>query len=131
MENFCVLFVDDEADFTRSITKRMINRNINALSAFSGEQAVELLESGNIEVDVIVLDVKMPGMSGIEALRIIKGIDPTIEIIMLSGHARLSVARQGMEFGAFDYLVKPVDLDELLYKLQDAYQKKVLATGTM
>ncbi len=124
MENVTVLFVDDETDFVGSLIKRMKKRNIDALGAGSGEAAVELLTNGRVNVDVVVLDVRMPGMDGIETLKAIKSINPLIEVIMLSGHARLAVAQQGMELGAFDYLMKPVDLDDLLYKLQDAFQKK-------
>jgi DNA-binding NtrC family response regulator len=79
--------------------------------------------SGNI-ADVVVLDVRMPGMDGIETLRAIKKLNPLVEIIMLTGHANLEVARKGMELGAFDYLMKPIDIDELLYKVQDACKKK-------
>jgi len=124
MDNLTVLFVDDEPDFVGSLIKRMKKRKINALGAGSGEEAVELLKNGHVNIDVAVLDVRMPGMDGIETLKAIKSINPLIEVIMLSGHARLSVAREGMELGAFDYLMKPVDLDELLYKLQDAFLKK-------
>jgi len=80
-------------------------------------------------VDVVVLDVKMPGMDGIETLREIKKRFPLVEVIMLTGHASLEVAIQGMELGAFDYLMKPTDIDELLYKVQDAFKKKVLHEG--
>jgi DNA-binding NtrC family response regulator len=77
-------------------------------------------------VDVVVLDVKMPGMDGIQTLKAIKSMDPLVEVIMLTGHASVEVAIQGMELGAFDYLMKPMDIDELLYKVQDAYKKKAL-----
>ena len=77
-------------------------------------------------VDVVVLDVKMPGMDGLTALREIKKRFPLVEVIMLTGHASMEVAIEGMEQGAFDYLMKPMDIDELLYKLQDAYKKKTL-----
>jgi DNA-binding NtrC family response regulator len=74
--------------------------------------------------DVVVLDVKMPDMDGIETLRRIKKIAPSVEVVMLTGHANVEVAMQGMELGAFDYLMKPIDIDDLLYKLQDAFKKK-------
>jgi DNA-binding NtrC family response regulator len=90
----------------------------------SGEAALQLL--GQTPVDIIVLDVKMPGMDGIETLRQIKKCHPLIEVIMLTGHANMEVAIQGMELGAFDYLMKPMEIDELLYKLQDAYKKKLI-----
>lgn len=126
MDSFSVLFVDDEADYVGSIIKRMQRRNIVAYGAESGFAALELLAAKHAEIDVVVLDVRMPGMDGITVLKRVKEQYPLIEVIMLSGHANLTVAKEGMETGAFDYLMKPVDMDELLYKLQDAYQKKAL-----
>jgi DNA-binding NtrC family response regulator len=79
-------------------------------------------------VDVVILDVRMPGMDGIQTLREIKARYPLIEVIMLTGHASLEAAIQGMELGAFDYLMKPIDIDDLLYKAQDAYKKKWIQT---
>jgi DNA-binding NtrC family response regulator len=122
MNDFRVLFVDDEVDFLDTLLKRMRKRRVNVSGVKSGEEALEWL-SGNT-ADVVVLDVRMPGMDGIETLRAIKKLDPLVEIIMLTGHANLEVARKGMELGAFDYLMKPVDIDELLYKVQDACKKK-------
>jgi DNA-binding NtrC family response regulator len=122
MNDFRVLFVDDEVDFLDTLLKRMRKRRVNVSGVKSGEDALEWL-SGNI-ADVVVLDVRMPGMDGIETLRAIKKLDPLVEIIMLTGHANLEVARKGMELGAFDYLMKPIDIDELLYKVQDACKKK-------
>jgi DNA-binding NtrC family response regulator len=90
----------------------------------SGEEALTTLK--NNPVDVVVLDVKMPGMDGIETLKQIKKIRPLVEVIMLTGHANMEVAIEGMELGAFDYLMKPMEIDELLYKLQDAFKKKQL-----
>jgi len=119
-----VLFVDDEEDFLETLLKRMKKRDVNVGGVESGEKALELLESE--PVDVIVLDVRMPGMDGIQTLREIKKRYPLVEVIMLTGHASLEVAIEGMELGAFDYLMKPVDIDELLYKIQDAYKKKLI-----
>jgi DNA-binding NtrC family response regulator len=124
VEPFNVLLVDDEAEFLETLMKRMRKRNVKVSAAGTGEQALEHLERE--PVDVVVLDVKMPGMDGIEALRQIKKRHPLVEVIMLTGHASVEVAIQGMEIGAFDYLMKPMDIDELLYKLQDAHEKKVL-----
>jgi DNA-binding NtrC family response regulator len=126
VETFTVLFVDDETDFIDSLIKRMQRRNISAYGVHSGEEALNFLAGNDIKVDVVVLDVRMQGMNGIETLKKVKHRYPLIEVIMLSGHANLSVAKEGMEMGAFDYLMKPVDLDELLYKLQDAFMKKNL-----
>jgi DNA-binding NtrC family response regulator len=75
-------------------------------------------------VDVVVLDVKMPGMDGLEILRAIKAVREEIEVILLSGHASIDTAMEGLSHGAFDYLMKPVDFDELFFKLQDAFEKK-------
>ena len=122
MHDFRVLFVDDEVDFLDTLLKRMRKRRVNVSGVKSGEEALEWF-SGNT-ADVVVLDVRMPGMDGIETLKAIKKVNPLIEIIMLTGHANLEVARKGMELGAFDYLMKPIDIDELLYKVQDACKKK-------
>ncbi len=102
----------------------MKKRDLEASGVKSGEQALEFLAQNR--VDVVVLDVKMPGMDGIQALKEIKKLHPLIEVVMLTGHASVEVAIQGMELGAFDYLMKPVDIDDLLYKVQDAYKKKAI-----
>jgi len=124
MEGFRVLLVDDEADFLDTLVKRMNRRNVTAHGVGSGEDALAYLNRN--EVDVVVLDVKMPGMDGIETLREVKRKFPLTEVIMLTGHASMEVAIEGMELGAFDYLMKPIDLDDLLYKLEDAYKKKTI-----
>ena len=122
MESFNVLLVDDEGEFLDTLVKRIQKRKVNATGVNSGEEALAFLEKS--PVDVVVLDVRMPGMDGIETLRALKRQHPLTEVIMLTGHASLEVAVQGMEAGAFDYLMKPINIDELLYKLQDAYKKK-------
>jgi DNA-binding NtrC family response regulator len=111
-----------------TLTKRMNKRNVNASSVDNGEAALEFLEKHAI--DVVVLDVKMPGMDGIQALRSIKERHPLTEVIMLTGHANVEVAIQGMELGAFDYLMKPMAIDDLLYKIEDAFKKKPLKIET-
>ena len=124
MEEFSVLLVDDEEDFLRTIIKRLSKRGIRAQGASRGEQALAMLAEE--ARDVVVLDVKMPGMDGIEVLKRIKAQWPTTEVIMLTGNASIDAAMQGMGCGAFDYLMKPADLEDLLYKLEDAYRKKSL-----
>lgn len=124
MDTFNVLLVDDEEEFLETLVKRMKKRNVNATGVKSGEEALELLDQH--PVDVVVLDVRMPGMDGIEALKEIKARHPLIEVIMLTGHASVEVAVQGMELGAFDYLMKPIDIDELLYKVEDAHKNKLI-----
>ena len=123
-EPMTVLFVDDEPDFLQTLLKRMRKRSVNASGVGSGEEA--LVHLAQFPADVVVLDVRMPGMGGIETLRAIKKKTPLIEVVMLTGHASLEVAREGMENGAFDYLMKPVDIDDLLYKIQDAFHKKTI-----
>ena len=118
MENPVVLFVDDEIDYLNILMKRMDKRGITVHGVDSGEAALEWL--GSRDADVVVLDVKMPGLDGIQTLREIKKIRPGQEVIMLTGHADLESAREGMALGAFDYIMKPFNIDELLYKLQDA-----------
>ena len=124
MNSFRALLVDDEEDFLKTLIKRLGKRRVNAEGAVNGEEALMILDRN--PVDVVVLDVRMPGMDGIEVLREIKKKYPLIEVVMLTGHASMEVAIEGMEIGAFDYLMKPVDIDELVYKLQDAYKKKLI-----
>ena len=124
MSDFRVLFVDDEADFLETILKRMQKRKVEAFGVRSGEEALAWLQQQT--ADIVVLDVRMAGMDGIQTLRALKGRHPLLEVIMLTGHASLEIAKEGMQLGAFDYLMKPIDLDELLYKLEDAYQKKTI-----
>ena len=122
VESFKVLVVDDEVDFLETLLKRLRRREIDVEGVESGERALERLDRN--PVDVVILDVRMPGMDGIQTLKEIKARYPLIEVIMLTGHASLEAAIQGMELGAFDYLMKPIDIDDLLYKAQDAYKKK-------
>lgn len=118
-----VLLVDDEVPFVETLTKRLTKRDLSVSSAFSGNGALEVLAQGR-DVDVVILDVKMPGMDGIETLREIKKTYPLVEVIMLTGHASVESAVEGLRLGAFDYLMKPADIDELLYKVQDAHKAK-------
>jgi len=119
-----VLFIDDEAVFLETLMKRMKKRNINVTGTDSGKQALVLLNRNH--ADVVVMNVKNQGMYGIQTLREIKLTDSLVEVIMLTGYASLEVAQLGMELGAFDFLVKPVDIDKLLHKIQDAYKQKVI-----
>lgn len=122
MKALKVLFVDDEIDFLETLMKRMKKRGVDVAGVGSGEQALDYLNKQ--PVDVVVLDVRMPGIDGIQTLREIKRLDPLMEVIMLTGHASIEVAIEGMELGAFDYLMKPADIDELFYKIQDAFKKR-------
>ena len=122
MDAIQVLLVDDEVEFLETLMKRMKKRNLDITGVKSGEEALTSLNQN--PVDVVILDVRMPGMDGIETLKEIKRRHPLIEVIMLTGHASVEVAVQGMELGAFDYLMKPMNIDELLYKVEDAYKSK-------
>lgn len=124
MEAIQVMLVDDEVEFLETLIKRMKKRNVDISGVKSGEEALLALDQN--QVDVVILDVRMPGMDGIEALKEIKRRHPLIEVIMLTGHASVEVAVQGMELGAFDYLMKPIDIDELLYKVEDAHKNKLI-----
>jgi two-component system, OmpR family, response regulator len=124
MEKFKVLVVDDEEDFLETIVKRLKARAVEAEGVESGEKALQFLEGR--DVDVVVLDVRMPGMDGIETLKEIKKHRPAIEVIMLTGHASVESGIQGMQLGAFDYVMKPVPLDELLDKMRQAYERKLI-----
>jgi DNA-binding NtrC family response regulator len=123
MENFRVLVVDDEADFLETIVKRLKKRGLDAEGVPSGEAAIDLMKERRS--DVILLDIKMPGgMDGIEVFRELKRIQPLAEVIFLTGHATLESSIEGMKLGAFDYLIKPVQLEVLLPKLAEAFEKK-------
>lgn len=128
MEKFKMLVVDDETDFLETIVKRLKARNIEVTGAESGYQALELMDQRDF--DVVVLDVKMPGMDGIETLREMKKKKPRTEVIMLTGHASVESGIQGMQLGAFDYVMKPVALDELLEKVRQAYERKLIQEST-
>ena len=120
----CVLLVDDEVDFLQTLKKRLVLRKLSVLAAESGLRSLEILASE--PVDVVVLDVKMPEMDGIKAIKKIKSAHPPVEVILLTGHADLEASLEGMSSGAFDYILKPIPIDELVYKIQEAAQKKAL-----
>jgi DNA-binding NtrC family response regulator len=123
MDYFSILVVDDEVDFLETTVKRLRKRNIDTVGVTSGEAALDALKERRF--DAVVLDIKMPGgMDGIEALREIKKIQPLTEVILLTGHGSVETSIEGMKLGAFDYLLKPVKLEELLVKLGDAFEKK-------
>ncbi len=122
MEGLRVLFVDDEDDFRETIVKRLNARKIQATGAESGLKALDIVKDNDF--DVIVLDVKMPGMDGIETLRHLKKMKPEIEVIMLTGHASVEFGLKGMQLGAFDYVMKPAPLTELMDTINQAYNKK-------
>ncbi len=116
MNKLKVLVVDDEADFCELLVKRLIAGKMNAEGAQDSAKALEILK--HKDFDVVVLDVKMPGISGIEVLRWIKANTPGIEVIMLTGDQSVEAGIKGMQLGAFDYVIKPVPMNELLDKVR-------------
>jgi CheY-like chemotaxis protein len=122
MKEFNVLVVDDEQEFRDITVKRLEKRGLKVQGAESGEKALEILEHSY--TDVVLLDVKMPGIDGIETLRQIRAMKPLVEVVLLTGHASVDSGIEGMKLGAFDYLMKPIELEPLLEKLADAYEKK-------
>ena len=118
-----VMLVDDEVSFVETMTKRLKKRDLEVITAFSGKEALETLAEHH-NVDVVILDVKMPGMDGIETLKKMKVAHPLIEVVMLTAHATVESAIEGMRFGAFDYLMKPCAMEELMGKVHEATRKK-------
>jgi len=127
MKKIRLLLVDDESDFLTAYSRRFVRRNAEISLATSGEEAIEKVIANSY--DVVILDVMMPGMNGIETLRRIKAIDSSLPVIILTGHADSKVLGEGMECGAFDYLLKPVGTDELYFKVLDAVRARQFATA--
>lgn len=123
-----ILLVDDEADFVETMAKRFGIRKMPIDTAKSGQEALAALAAR--DYDVVILDVRMPGMDGLEALRQIREKKPLTEVIMLTGHASLETGMQGMNLGAYDYILKPADFDELLDKVRKAFERKELNAKT-
>ena len=117
-----VLLVDDEKEFIQTLAERLEVRDFSVQTAFDGDEA--LLKINEQDFDVVVLDVLMPGKDGIETLREIKSITPLVNVIMLTGHATVETAIEGMKAGAYDYLMKPTDTNDLVGKITKAYDIK-------
>ncbi|WP_291327075.1 response regulator [Desulfovibrio sp. UCD-KL4C] len=113
-----VLLVDDERGFTDVLQKRLGKRGLDIMTAFGGTVAIQCLRKNDF--DVAILDLKMEDMDGIEVLKIFKKMAPDMPVIMLTGHGSGKAAKEGMAHGAFDYLLKPCDLEELLGKIHQA-----------
>ncbi len=117
-----VLLVDDEKDFVEMLSLRLQETGEKVFSAHSGKACLEIL--GETDMDVVILDIKMPGMDGMETLKEIKKRHPLVEVIMLTGHGSAETAVDGMKLGAFDYLMKPAEFDDLSAKLENARKRK-------
>jgi len=115
-----LLLVDDEKDFIESLAERLQLRDFDVKTALNGDDAIKLVNEN--EFDIIILDVKMPGKNGIDTLKEIKNINQLSQVIMLTGHATVESAIQGMKLGAYDYIMKPTDAEELIKLINKAYK---------
>jgi len=122
MEKMTMMLVDDEQRFLETTQKLLVKKGQDVVTATSGTEALEKLRTQNIHV--VILDVKMPGMDGIQTLREIKRQFPLVEVIMLTGHGTVESAVEGLKAGATDYLTKPTDVNELIQKTQEAFEKR-------
>jgi len=120
MDSLKVLLVDDEEDFVTTLAERLQLRGIEAQIATDGETALTLIETAPPQV--VVLDVMMPGLGGADVLKRIKARHPQIPVILLTGHGSIREGTDGLRQGAYDYLVKPIDIEELIGKMQDAFK---------
>ena len=122
-----ILLIDDEERFLKTTRALLEKEECHVSTAVDGWQGLEQLKAKRI--DVVILDVKMPGIDGIEVLRRIKADHPLVEVIMLTGHSTLDSAISGLKLGAFDYLTKPCDISELKLKAKAAHEKRSVALG--
>ena len=122
MDKIKVLIVDDEVEFATAVAERLEIRNFFAEVVDCGRDALLSLESS--VPDIVLLDLKMPDMSGLEVLKKIKEMHPEVEVIMLTGHGSAASGLSGKELGAFDYMMKPVDFGELVETIKLAHKKQ-------
>ena len=122
MENTRILLVDDETDFTDTMSQLLQTRGYRVTAVNGGESAIKALGQGRY--DVMVLDLKMPGMDGMATLKEAKKLELFTETLILTGHATVDTALEAIKLGAYDYLTKPCDIDELVQKIQGASNKK-------
>ena len=123
MKKLKLLLVDDEQEFVETLADRLKMRDLDAAIAHDGEEALSAVERE--EPDVIVLDLKMPGIHGIEVLKQVKDAYPNVEVIILTGHGSKKDQDAAASLGAFDYLKKPADLDALVRRINGAFQQKM------
>ena len=119
-----ILIVDDEKDFVEMLSLRLEESGEKVSVAYDGQECLDALEKNASKIDVVILDIRMPGMEGIDVLREIKKRFPLIEVIMLTGHGTTESAVAGMKLGAYDYLLKPADFEDLSKKLEGARKRK-------
>lgn len=122
MKNLRILLVDDEEEFVTTLAERLELRGLQARTALNGEDALHMIEA---EIpQIVILDVMMPGLGGFEVLRRIKAQHPQIPVILLTGRGSEKEGVKGMELGAFDYLMKPLNIEELIKKMQEAIKSQ-------
>jgi len=122
LDKMKLMLVDDEERYLLTTAKLIKKKGIDVVTAQSGAQAMDLLKSHDIHV--VILDIKMPGMDGFKTLRAIKTLYPPVEVIFFTGHATMDSAIEGLQFGAFDYIMKPADIDDILTKAYEAFGKR-------
>lgn len=120
-----ILFVDDERPFVETMMKRLKKREVDITAAYDGKEALDRLDEDR-NIEVVVLDIKMPVMDGMTALKEMKIRHPLVEVIMLTGHATVESGIEGMKMGAFDYLMKPCDMEQLVRKVEEAAKRNRL-----
>lgn len=119
-----LLIVDDEKRFAETLSKRLTARGLYVDCVHSGPDALKLVQTKPF--DVALLDVRMPGMDGLEVLREVKKLQPLLQVILLSGNASINAAVEGMRLGALEYLLKPANLEDVLAKIEEGFNKKLL-----
>lgn len=124
MKTARVLIVDDEEAFANNIAKLIAKRGYDIKAVYNGQSAIEALDE--MDFDVIILDLKMPGLDGLATLKIIKGKKPGVEVIILTGHGSMDSGIDGIQLGAFDFIMKPVRFEDLYEKIRQAYQRKLV-----
>ena len=122
MENLKILLVDDEKEFVTTLAERLVLRGLQARAALNGEDALHMIEADTPQI--VILDVMMPGLGGLEVLKRIKARHSQIPVILLTGRGSTKEGIKGMQLGAFDYLMKPLDIEELIKKMQEAIKSQ-------
>jgi len=122
-----VMIIDDEERFRTTLRKTLVLKGLEVTAFGSALEALEALKEQG--ADVVLLDLRMPEMDGINVLKAIKSLDPHIEVIVLTGHASVDAAQEIIKLGAFDYLLKPCPTDELLAKVESAWERQAVRRG--
>ena len=118
-----ILLVDDAPDFTIYMKKRLVARGMDIWTAFNGQEGLDIVK--NTPLDIVILDVLMPGIDGLKTLQQIKKLKPDVQVIVLTGHGTVETSVDGMKLGATDFLLKPCDFETLLDSIQTAYQNRI------